>query len=141
LAVGDGSDDVIELAHEIAPVDPRIVTGQQVPRRQKDVVVADVGKLEPISGPGLGFVVEGHLVHCDRPPLAVREVAASKRLGVAQQVPLDEVRYEIADQIPTDAVVDQAELFQVASLRDRLGAEVGEELAKVPVQRPRELHA
>lgn len=64
-----------------------------------------------------------------------------KGLRVVEQVALDQVRGEVAEVVAPDAAAEEAELLQVAAMRDCLVAEVFERCCQVSGKGPRKVNA
>ena len=64
-----------------------------------------------------------------------------KGLRVVEQVALDQVRGEVAEVVAPDAAAEEAELLEVAAMRDCLVAEVFERCSQVSGKGPRKVNA
>src|SRR5437016_3978305 len=96
-------------------------------------------KLVLLPLPALRVIVESHTIDANRPSLVCREAPFCKLLSVFAKKALQEIRRKVTYIVPTNALLDQAELFEVTPLRDLLTSKIGEDLMQVVVKGTGEL--
>src|ERR1700687_878392 len=92
-----------------------------------------------LSLPALRVIVEAHPIDTTRTSLVCRELPFCEFLSVFAKKALQEIRRKVTYIVPTNALLDQTELFEVTPLRDLLTAKIGEDLMQVIVNGTGEL--
>src|SRR5207247_1525547 len=111
--VRNGFSDRWEIAAQVFFIDPCVVFRQNVFWCEQHVIVNEPGKFEYCTLPDANHVVELRSWHVDPPKLCRGDMRLGEPLGVSKQISFDEIRREVADVVPTNALANQNEFFQV----------------------------